>query len=119
MAKRSILDYFKSDDSLRQVSSASERECVEVRKALEEPTSTKRKKYKSWTPRDRAEIGKFAFEHGTTAARNHFLPKHPTLSRQTIDNFKRYYQEEKRKNQNKEVFTSISTILYKPVSYKK
>ena len=37
--------WIKSDDSLRQVSSASERECVEVRKALEEPTSTKRKKY--------------------------------------------------------------------------
>ena len=92
MAKKSILDFFQSESMRPSLSTDQER--VEVQKALEQPAA-KRGKYSSWTAKDRAEIGKFAHVHGNKATKSHFLSRYPELTRQTIDNFKRYYEKEK------------------------
>ena len=57
MAKRStILDFFNTDSNVSTL--GTERERVEVRNALEAPPIN-RGKYKAWTAKDRAEIGKY------------------------------------------------------------
>ena len=53
MAGKIILDYFQSSSSSQQ-SFSTERENIEVRKALEQPPA-KRGKYKSWTAKERAD----------------------------------------------------------------
>ena len=79
-----------------------EREWVEVQKASEAPP-TKRGKYKAWTTKDLAEIGKYVNDHGNAATIHHFPTRHPVLKRQTVDNFKRLYQKAKQKSHNKEL----------------
>ena len=94
MAKRSaILDFLNTDSNVSNLGAECER--VEVRKALEVPP-TKRGKYKAWTAKDRSEIGKYADAHGDSATIHHFATRHPELKRQTVDNFKRLYQKNKR-----------------------
>ena len=118
MATKSILDFFQSDsgEPSSSLHNETERERIEVRKALEHQTPVKRGKYKSWTAKDRAEIGKYACNYGNKATKVHFATKHPGLTRQTIDNFKRYYKEEKQKNKAK---TSEGLIRIHPGSVRK
>ena len=106
MAKKTtILDFFQNE---APSSSLTRREAIEVRKSLEEPAS-KRGKYKAWSPKDRAEIGKHASLHGNTTTARHFASKYPGLTRQTVNNFKNMYQKEKEKSQNKEVIYQVYT----------
>ena len=72
------------------------------KKASEAPP-TKRGKYKAWTTKDLAEIGKYVNDHGNAATIHHFPTRHPVLKRQTVDTFKQLYQKAKQKSHNKEV----------------
>ena len=58
--------FFYTDSNVSTL--GTERERVEVRNALEAPP-TNRGKYKAWTAKDRAEIGKYADVHGNAVKR--------------------------------------------------
>ena len=60
------------------------------------PTTKKRKtrgKYEVYSPKNRAEIGRYALENGNNRARFRFLSSFPNLDESTIMNFKKAYKE--------------------------
>jgi len=112
----SILDYFKRNKETENVASPSrisvttERESEEIRKQLEEreEKGRKRRKYRSWTPSERAEIGKHASTYGNKSTVLKFQSKYPELTHQTVTDCKKAYEEEKKKNKGKEVIMVIN-----------
>ena len=50
--------------------------------------------YTKYTPKQRAEIGKYALENGNERARRHFSVQFPKLTESTVRNFKKCYKEE-------------------------
>ena len=75
-----------------------------VNKELAAPPA-KRKRgsgtYTTYTPTQRAMIGKYALENGNERARKHFLSKFPNLPESTIRYFKKAYREELEKKRKK------------------
>ena len=92
-------------DSLSLRSTATHRETEEVQKQLEEFKSRgkKRGKYRSWKPEERAKIGKYAYQHDNKGALVTFRSEFPMLNHQSVTDFKKLYEEEKRKNKGKEI----------------
>ena len=60
----------------------------------------KQKKYRLWTPEERAEIGKYAFDHSNKSTLLHMHQKYPELTHQTITEFKKAYKTEKERKGN-------------------
>ena len=87
-----LFKYFKPSKSSETVSSEefnsnlNEREKDKVVKELRniEENKKKRSKYHVWTPAQRAEIGKYAAEHGNASAVRTLGLKYPGLKRQTV-----------------------------------
>ena len=51
----------------------------------------KRGNYQRWTSKLRADIGRFANLHGVASAVRHFKLKYPSITKQTVSDFKRAY----------------------------
>ena len=83
-----------------------DREREEVIKQLKpnsEQKGRKRKKYCTWSPQQRAEIGQYAAANGNKAAIVKFSSQFPNIKRQTVSDFKKAYLECKKKNNGSEV----------------
>jgi len=94
-----LFKYFKPSKPSETVSSEefnsnlNEREKDKVVKELRniEENKKKRSKYHVWTPAQRAEIGKYAADHGNASAVRTLGLKYPGLKRQTVSDFKLAY----------------------------
>ena len=64
---------------------------------LSDPSPAKKRRargsYTNYSPADRAQIGRYAFENGNERARKHYKSKFPNLKESTIRNFKRAYNQ--------------------------
>ena len=71
----------------------SEREIAEVSTSLEnhEKSGKKRGAYKKFKPEDRREIGKSASIHGVSQTIKRLSERYPSLSKQTVSEFKKAY----------------------------
>ena len=70
--------------------------------------------YSTYTPTQRAMIGKYALENGNERARKHFLSKFPYLPESTIRYFKKAYREELEKTRKKSDPQPVVEIIAKP-----
>lgn len=73
-------------------------ECISQVSDLADPNPSKKKRrlrstYITYTPADRANIGKYASENGNKNTRLHFLKDFPNLNESTVGNFKKAYIE--------------------------
>ena len=70
-------------------------ECLDQVSEFADPNPNKKRKtrgtYTTYTPTDRAKIGKYATENGNKRAREHFLRSFPKLNESTVRNFKKAY----------------------------
>ena len=104
----SLLKYFKpvekSPNELVESNSVAniltERETEEISNQLINQTGKKRKKYRIWTPEQRAEIGKHAATKGNTSALLCLKEKYPELTKQTVSDFAKAYRELKSKSES-------------------
>lgn len=67
--------------------------------------------YTVYTPKNRAEIGKYALENGNKMARQKFLAAYPSLNESTVRDFKKAYRERMRLQKdlrNPEPITAIA-----------
>ena len=113
----SLLNYFQrkpnaAENSLSKTTAEAcdpgltDREREEVIKQLKpnsEQKGRKRKKYCTWSPQQRAEIGQYAAANGNKAAIVKFSSQFPSIKRQTVSDFKKAYLEYKKKNNGSEV----------------
>ena len=72
--------------------------------------SGKRKRYASYTDEDRAKIGKYASENGTTAALKRFRQDIPDLGESTVRSFKIRYLAALENSRKREDLTPITSI---------
>ena len=100
----SLLNYFqKLPPDTPNVASASSgltsRETEEVSKELKkmQDKGKKRKKYCVWTPQQRLEIGEHAAKNGNASTLRFLSSKYPRLTKQSITEFKKAYNEDKQK----------------------
>ena len=88
-----------------------------VNKELAAPLA-KRKRgsgtYTTYTPTQRAMIGKYALGNGNERARKHFLSEFPNLAESTIRYFKKAYREELEKKRKKCDSQPVVEITAKP-----
>ena len=85
-----------------------------VNKKLAAPPAKRRRgsgTYSTYTPTQRAMIGKYALENGNERARKHFLSKFPYLPESTIRYFKKAYREELEKKSDPQ---PVVEIIAKP-----
>ena len=110
----SLLNYFqKLPPDTPNVASASSgltsRETEEVSKELKkmQDKGKKRKKYCVWTPQQRLEIGEHAAKNGNASTLRFLSSKYPRLTKQSITEFKKAYNEGKQKGAN----LSVGTVM--------
>lgn len=88
-----------------------------VNKELAAPTAKRRRgsgTYTTYTPTQRAMIGKYALENGNERARKHFLSEFLNLPESTIRHFKKAYCEELEKKRRKAHPQPVVEIAAKP-----
>ena len=81
------------------------------------PTAKRRKtrgKYTVFTPKDRADIGRYALENGNEKARRHFLASFPNIKESTIRNFKLAYKKEMEAQRKLAAPKPVDKILAQP-----
>ena len=109
----SLFKYFQPANATVSTEATS-RESEEVAKQLKivQEKGRKRKKYRMWTPEERAEIGKYAYDHGNKATLLHMHQKYPELKHQTVTEFQKAYRTEKERKGNVEVgiYASFSSL---------
>ena len=103
----SLLRYFKPANGLPDPKGSlsttiSPDVIAEMNKEVEEATRSvaggKRGHYQTYTSSERSQIGKYASQHGATAASRHFSHKlKKSVSRSTAKSMKKAYEEELRK----------------------
>ena len=69
----------------------------EIKIQLEESKQPKKRKYQTYTPEQRAEIGEYASLHGVSKAFKKFKPTNQPLKQQSISDFKKLYNESRKK----------------------
>ena len=88
-----------------------------VSKELAAPSAKRRRSsgtYTTYTPTQRAKIGKYALEHCNEKARKHFLSRFPNLPESTVRHFKKAYREELEKKRKKCDPQPVVEITAKP-----
>ncbi len=111
LREMSLYNYFKPINGLPdprgplsseippEVISVINKEVVQAQKQEAATRSKKRGTYWSYSPTQRAEIGRYATLHGTTAAARYFSRKtKETISKSTVQSIKKNYSEELKKN---------------------
>ena len=69
--------------------------------------------YTKYTPKQRADIGKYALENGNERARCHFSVRFPKLTESTVRNFKKSYKEELDKQRKELIPRPVTEIVSK------
>ena len=107
----SLLKYFQPENvtASPEITSRESRE-VEKQLSIVQEKGRKRKKYRMWTPEERAEIGKYAYQHGNKATLHKMHQKYPELKHQTVTDFHKAYRTDKERKNNVEVFIYASYL---------
>ena len=93
------------------------REVTRAVSDLSDPSPAKKKNprgsYTKYTPKQRADIGKYALENGNERARRHFSVRFPKLTESTVRNFKKSYKDELDKQRKQLIPQPVKEIVPK------
>lgn len=89
----------------------------ELVQSSDSPTSTpkKRGKYISYSPKHRADIGKYAVENGPAATVRKFKNDFPTLNESTVRGMRKKYEDSRRSRKRKLDVDSEVTETWKAI----
>ena len=82
----------------------------QVERVVGEMQSGKRKRYTTYTDKDKARIGRYAAENGNTRAVKQFKLDFPDLSESTVRSFKSKYMTKVQEKWKENDFTMVTTI---------